>query len=647
MTRSRSVGIRLDVLGKPEVVAALREVGAAGGRLADQIEKAGPRAGAGLKAIDGAAEGLRGRLQGIADEAGGFGRALGALGPAGRAAGVALGALTLGLGAAIAKGREAVRGFAELGDQADRLGVTAEALQRLQYAAAQVGVSEGDTIADLLGEISDRAAQAQIGSGEAADAFKALGVSVVDAAGNLKPVETLVLDIADGFSQLDSSVEKVSLASSLMGDEGRRLIPLLERGSGAVRNYGDEAERTGAIVENDFVRQSQDLNVALENQWRVIDTQLSKGMAALAPIIGDVLEAVVPLIAKVVELTEAWRSLDRQQDITLQNAAEALRSQITADAARLEGGSLGGRNKSSVTDRLDRMRGELAAIEAELRAREERRSRTPPASATPSAPGMAAVAAAAEAERAAASAPKEDERGIESMRPPVPRGMTRDEYDAWIKTQKDLQREAERSADKLQDLADRGIGDAMQGLADFATGLQDGADLLRSFASDLARDLPALLGGGEVSTGIGGILKSAFDLSDDGILAETGIKAAAKEAASGIGAWLTGLPGLASGGGFDVTPASSIGIRPQGGDDRLVSFRARLGERVQVTPPGGGGRIGDVNFHLYVDGETSEATIERTRQMMREEIARAEPLLTGRAVSATETMIRKDPGFGR
>lgn len=594
--RRPSVGIKLDVLGKPEVLAALRDVGAEGGRLADRIERVGPQAGAGLRAIDVAAGSARDRLDSLAGEAGAAGRVLTQFGTAGKIAAVGVGALTIGLAAAITRGREASRDFAEIGQQADRLGLTAERLQELQAAAASVGVSDRETMADLLGEIADRAAQAAQGSGEAEGAFKALGVAVLDAQGRLKPVDQLLYEVADGFAGLESGVEKVSLASSLFGDEGRKLIPLFEQGGAAVREYGDEAQRAGAIVGEDLVRESQRLNVELETQWRVLSTKLNVELVKLAPLFLDILNALSPVVQAVMDLTDAWRDLDRQQTRTVTAAYEDVVGQMVATQAAIDklnragagGGAIGqGANLRALEARMAELRAQKAELEAELERRRETggttsRTYTPPKPGeSRSPPGMLNLPEDGKAKPI-------DERGITRMAPPLPRGMTRDQYDAAIKANQEATREAERLGESLSDLADKGLGDTAQALGEFAFGLRDGSDLLMSFLSDIGRDLPALLfGGANATTGIGGVLQSALGGATKGVVSDLG-----------LGTFIKGLLGFAGGGSFEVSPASSFGIRPQAGDDRLVAFRARMGETVHVTRPDQAGGQGVVEVRV-------------------------------------------------
>jgi hypothetical protein len=110
-----------------------------------------------------------------------------------------------------------------------------------------------------------------------------------------------------------------------------------------------------------------------------------------------------------------------------------------------------------------------------------------------------------------------------------------------------------------------------------------------------------------------------------------------------------GLRGFASGGSFDVSSATSLGrTSPRGGDDQLVAFRAQMGERVTVTPRGqSAGGAPSINVTIVVEGDATDATIEKFRRVAAQEISRAAPSLTAQAVTATDSELRKNPDFGR
>lgn len=82
-----------------------------------------------------------------------------------------------------------------------------------------------------------------------------------------------------------------------------------------------------------------------------------------------------------------------------------------------------------------------------------------------------------------------------------------------------------------------------------------------------------------------------------------------------------GLLGFQDGGSFTVNPSTAVGTTT-GVDNRLVAFRARDGEQVTVTPPGGGMRPIQVNMTVVTDdadsfNQSRENTVAQLAQSIR------------------------------
>ena len=165
--------------------------------------------------------------------------------------------------AALLVGRKVVLGFrdiiAETTKAADsiakmskRLGVNAQALQELQYAAQIAGASQQDLNSGMriLSKFADEAAQ---GTKEYTDEFERLGVTVTDAAGQLKPTEQIFTELADGMQRLSTYTERTAIAQKLLGRGGAALVPLLGQGSKAIEALRKEAQETGGIFTDEFL----------------------------------------------------------------------------------------------------------------------------------------------------------------------------------------------------------------------------------------------------------------------------------------------------------------------------------------------------------------------------------------------------------
>ena len=227
-----------------------------------------------------------------------------------------------------------VNRFASLGDQiaktADKLGVGVVGLQRLRHAFALGGV-EARTTDMALQRFTRRAAEAAAGTGEAKDALAALGINLRDSAGNVRPTEELLADVADAMQRIEDPAVRVRIAFKLFDSEGVALVNTLSKGSDALREAGDEAERLGIISEQQ-ARQSERFADTL-GRFRQAATGLGASIAhLLMPHIEPLIKAVTEFIVDerpflIVRLDEALGDL--------RNIVSSVHARITALVVRL------------------------------------------------------------------------------------------------------------------------------------------------------------------------------------------------------------------------------------------------------------------------------------------------------------------------
>lgn len=165
--------------------------------------------------------------------------------------------------------REAIRYTQAIVDQADRMndlskatGETVETLSRLSFAAEQNG-GDLETLATGLRALSVSAAAAAKGTGEDANAFRALGVSVTDTEGKLRPLGAIFNDVADGFERFRDGAGKAAVAQTLFSRSGTALIPTLNLGSEGLKRLGEESDRLGNTMSTKSARSADEFNDAL------------------------------------------------------------------------------------------------------------------------------------------------------------------------------------------------------------------------------------------------------------------------------------------------------------------------------------------------------------------------------------------------
>lgn len=142
---------------------------------------------------------------------------------------------------------------------AERLNVTTEEVQRLQYAGAMTGVSL-DTIAtalDRLARAKEKILHGDAGAGNLQKAFERFGITIKDIE-KLAP-EALFDKISLSVSKTGANAEATSDAMELFGKSGGRLIPLL-------KEFREQSAKAPIISEQDLanLRKASD---ELEGLW--------------------------------------------------------------------------------------------------------------------------------------------------------------------------------------------------------------------------------------------------------------------------------------------------------------------------------------------------------------------------------------------
>jgi len=215
---------------------------------------------------------VSGGLKGLAGAAGGLSGALGSLVPLATGAGLA----------AMAKG--AIDAADNMNDLSQKTGVSVESLSKFQQAANASGTS----IEGVGGAMIKLNKGLAAGTGPAADALKALGLSATDASGKLKTTDAVMLEVADKFAKMPDGAGKTALALQLFGKAGADMIPLLNGGSKAITDLS--ATMTGA-----FAKGADSLNDKLAAlQGKLLGLGVNIG-TALMPLLNVVTDLVLNL----------------------------------------------------------------------------------------------------------------------------------------------------------------------------------------------------------------------------------------------------------------------------------------------------------------------------------------------------------------
>lgn len=219
-----------------------------------------------------------------------------ALGDTVAAVSAAMAAAAAAAAAAIAGAAKALTDFAVGGaEYADNLltmasttGLSTEKLQELQYAADLVDVSV-DTITGSMKKNLSAMSKARDGNAKVADAYKRLGVEVLDANGNLRDDETVYWELINALGQVEDETERDILAMDLLGKSATDLNPLIEAGADKMAALADDAHKAGYVLSDETL----DAFGEFDDQLRKLD----KGAEAAKNAMGTILLPVLTDLA--------------------------------------------------------------------------------------------------------------------------------------------------------------------------------------------------------------------------------------------------------------------------------------------------------------------------------------------------------------
>lgn len=197
--------------------------------------------------------------------------------------------VTAVVGAASAAVFKLVSGFTTAGDNAaktaTRLGVGVEWLQEMRFAADRSGVATA-TFDMAIQRVGRRIGEfAATGKGEAAPALKALGIQIRDATGNIRPLEAMLPEIADGLRKIESPMIRNAIAMKLFDSEGVALVQLLGEGSDGIAALRREARALGLVISEDAAKSSERFQDRLTNLKSIMSGVRNVIAQALLPVV--------------------------------------------------------------------------------------------------------------------------------------------------------------------------------------------------------------------------------------------------------------------------------------------------------------------------------------------------------------------------
>lgn len=265
--------------------------------------------------------------------------------------------ITLPAAAAIAGLSALVMKSVGTADEMQRLsdvtGISAEELQKLNYAGSALGVGL-ETVTGAQAKLTKSMAAASDGTGTQAEAFETLKVSVTDINGNLRDANTVMMEAFDALNGVGNETERDALAMAIFGKSAMELNPLIKAGSAGLKELTDEAEANGSVISNEGVAALDTFGDSLDAMGLSIMGAVGSVAADFTPTLQELAdvakEDIVPAIGGIVkgagDLIVGFTELDPTlQKVILGTAGIALAAgpvlSIVGNVTSVVGGAVG------------------------------------------------------------------------------------------------------------------------------------------------------------------------------------------------------------------------------------------------------------------------------------------------------------------
>src|SRR6056297_674273 len=207
-------------------------------------------------------------------------------------------------GAAIKKTVDLANNVAAIGDEASKtgrmLGVTAEFLQEMRFAAERQGITSED-LTSSLEKLNKNVGEAQLGQGMLSTMLKRtnpqLLKQVTSAENNQEAFDIMV----DAIAKAPNQMQKTAMSQAAFGRAGAKMLKMIEAGPEGLAALRAEAGQYGEVIGND----------AAAGMEKYIDTQRNT-QAVTAGVKNQIGMALMPTVEKVMKRIISWTTANKE-----------------------------------------------------------------------------------------------------------------------------------------------------------------------------------------------------------------------------------------------------------------------------------------------------------------------------------------------
>lgn len=276
----------------------------------------------------------------------------------------------------------------EIDTTATAIGITAEELQELRYAAGQVGI-EQSRVTQSMSFFTKALGQAIQGTGEARRGLDELGIGLDEIRGKA-PLDVLTM-VAEKLKAIQNPLRRNAILAQLFGRSGLEMAALIGQGGEALDDYREKARRLGLVVSNDMVKRAAAASAEFKTLGAVFSTAGINLAAEFLPALRSLAETITtPAFQQGVKdfatnIGDLVRWIADNIDVierfgvafVAMRGGAAMGGALGGRRGAVAGGAVGGAmgyifgpdaiaNLSAETDAIAAMRGELEALDQQI-----------------------------------------------------------------------------------------------------------------------------------------------------------------------------------------------------------------------------------------------------------------------------------------
>lgn len=183
----------------------------------------------------------------------------------------------------------------EISELSQKTGISTELLSGYRVAAEMAGVPL-DGFARSMGILAKNMVSFDAEAQDTNTALAALGIATTDNDGKLKSLDTVMLEVADKFKDMEDGATKAAAAKKIFGRAGMDLIPVLNLGSEGLKKIYEDTKAVGMVFTKEGAEgcaKFKDSTILLQESVKGLGvgvaTQL---MPALQPLIASITRVV-------------------------------------------------------------------------------------------------------------------------------------------------------------------------------------------------------------------------------------------------------------------------------------------------------------------------------------------------------------------